>query len=131
MLHETALQQHADGNRMGLGVTLRRAAGILARLEEAEPAAVLSGAVSAHFPPSSSLVSNDEQMEIDEAQSLARYALGEAAYDAAFGRGAAMEDDEVVDYALREFRRLAGQRAQSDAQAPGSAPGLPRLSRRE
>jgi hypothetical protein len=27
VLQETALQQHADGNRMGLGITLRRAAG--------------------------------------------------------------------------------------------------------
>jgi len=39
-------------------------------------------------------------------------------YGAAFGRGAVMDDDEVVDYALREFRRLAGLCAQSDAQAP-------------
>ena len=70
-------------------------------------------------------------MEIDVAQSLARHTLGEAAYGAAFGRGAAMDDDEVVDYALREFRRLAGLCAQSDAQAPESVPGLPQLSRRE
>jgi hypothetical protein len=118
VLQETALQQHADGNRMGLGVTLRRGAGVLARLGEAEPAAVLSGAFSAHFPPSNSVVSKDEQMEIDVAQSLARHTLGEAAYGAAFGRGAVMDDDEVVDYALREFRRLAGLCAQSDAQAP-------------
>jgi hypothetical protein len=34
-----------------------------------------------------------------------------------------MDDDEVVDYALREFRRLAGLCAQSDAQAPASVPG--------
>jgi hypothetical protein len=96
---------------MGLGVTLRRGSGVLARLGEAEPAAVLSGAFSAHFPPSSSVVSKDEQMEIDVAQSLARRTLGEAAYGAALGRGAVMDDDEVVDYALREFRRLAGQSA--------------------
>ena len=33
-------------------------------------------------------------------------ALGEAAYSAALGRGAAMDENEVADYALGEFRRL-------------------------
>jgi hypothetical protein len=46
-------------------------------------------------------------MGVGEAQSLARHTLGEAAYSAALGRGAAMDEDEVADYALREFRRLA------------------------
>ena len=53
-LEEATVQQHADGNRLGLGVTLQIAAAVLARLGEAEPAAVLAGAVSAHFPPRSS-----------------------------------------------------------------------------
>ena len=51
-LQEALVQQHADGSRLGLGVTLRIAAVVLARLGEAEPAAVLSGAVSANFRPS-------------------------------------------------------------------------------
>ena len=101
------VQQHADGNRLSLGMTLRIAAVVLARLGEAEPAAVLSGAFSAHFPPSISAVHKDERMEIREAQSLARHALGEAAYSTALGRGAAMDDDELVGYALGEVRRLA------------------------
>ena len=49
MLHEATVQQHGDGNRLWLGITLQRAAAVLARLGEAEPAAVLAGAVSAPF----------------------------------------------------------------------------------
>ena len=56
-------------------------------------------------------------MGVEEAQSLARHALGEAAYSAALARGAAMDDDEVADYALGEFRRLAALRAEPGAQA--------------
>jgi hypothetical protein len=50
---------------------------------EAEPAAVLSGAFLAHFPPDISSVPKDEKMEVGEAQALARHGLGEAAYSAA------------------------------------------------
>jgi hypothetical protein len=42
-----------------------------------------------------------------------------------------MDDDEVVGYALGEFRRLAAQRAEPRAQAPESPPGPARPSRRE
>jgi hypothetical protein len=103
----------------------------LARLGEAEPAAVLSGAFSAHFPPDISPVHEEDKMGIGEAQPLARHALGEAAYSAAFGRGAAMDDDEVVGYAMGEFGRLAALRAGHAAQAPElpRRPALP--SRRE
>ena len=104
VLHEATAQQYGDGNRLGLGMTLQRAAAVLAQLGEAEPAAVLAGAVSAHFPLSISATHHYERLEIDEAQSLARRALGEAAYSAALGRGAAMDDHEVADYALGEFR---------------------------
>ena len=124
-------QQHADGNRLSLGITLRIVAVVLARLGEAEPAAVLSGAFSAHFPPSISAVHKGERMEIREAQSLARRALGEAAYGAAVGRGAAMDDDEVVGYAQGEVRRVAALLAGSGEQAPESQPGPARPSRRE
>ena len=124
-------QQHADGNRLGLGITLQVAAVVLARLGEAEPAAVLAGAFSANFPASISPVHQDEPIAIDEAQSLARHALGEAAYSAALGRGAAMDEDEVVGYAQGEFRRLAALLAEPGAQAPESPPGPARLSGRE
>ena len=124
-------QAHADGNRLLLGATLQVAAVVLARLGEAEPVAVLSGAFSAHFPLDISAVHQDEKMEISGAQSLARHALGEAAYSAALGRGAAMDDDEVVGYAQGEFRRLADLRAEPGAQAPESPPGPARPSRRE
>jgi len=114
-LREATAQHHADGNRLLLGVTLRLAAVVLARLAEAEPAAVLSGAFSAHFPPGVDPLHKDEKMEISEAQALARHALGEAAYAAMLARGAAMDDHEVVGYAQAEFRRLAAQRAETGA----------------
>ena len=98
------------------------AAVVLARLGEAEPAAVLAGAFSAHFPPDISAVPKDERLGIGEAQSLARRALGEAAYSAALARGAAMDDDEVVGYAQGEYRRLASLRAKPSAPAPESPP---------
>jgi predicted ATPase/class 3 adenylate cyclase len=129
-LQEAMAQQHADGNRLSLGMTLQIAAVALARLGEAEPAVVLSGAFSAHFPPDISAVHEDEKMGIGEAQSLARHALGEAAYGAALARGAAMDDNELAGYAQGEFRRLA-LRAQPGAQPPESPPGPAPPSRRE
>ena len=122
-LQEAMARQHADGNRLLLGITLEVAAVVLARLGEAEPAAVLAGAFSAHFTPDISAVPKDERMEIGEARSLARHALGEAAYRAALAQGAAMDDDEVVGYAQGEYRRLASLRAEPGAPAPESPPG--------
>jgi hypothetical protein len=122
-LQEAMARQHADGNRLLLGVTLEVAAVVLARLGEAEPAAVLAGAFSAPFTPGISAVPKDERMEIGEARSLARRALGEAAYSAALAQGAAMDDDEVVGYAQGEYRRLASLRAEPTAPAPESPPG--------
>ncbi|HYB17819.1 MAG TPA: hypothetical protein VEF71_20455, partial [Streptosporangiaceae bacterium] len=130
-LQEAMAQQHADGDRLSLGGTIELAAVVFARLGEAGPAAVLSGAFSAHFPLDISAVPKGERMEIGEAQSLARHALGEAPYNAAFARGAAMDDDEVVGYAQGEARRLAALHAETGAQAPESPPGPWRPSRRE
>jgi len=126
-LQEAMAQAHADGNRLLLNMTLQCAAVVLARLGEAEPAAVLSGAYSAHFPPDITPVHHDVTMDIGEAQALARHALGEAAYSTALTRGAAMDDDELVGYVQGEFRRLA---AQPGAQAPESPPS-PAQSRQE
>jgi predicted ATPase/transcriptional regulator with XRE-family HTH domain len=122
-LQEAMAQRHAEGNRLFLGMTLQIAAAVLARLGQAEPAAVLAGAFSAHFPPDISAVHQDERLGIGEAQSLARRALGEAAYSAALARGAAMDDHEVVEYAQDEYRRLASMRAEPGAPAPESPPG--------
>ena len=130
-LQEAMAQQHADGNRLLLNMTLQITAVVLARLGEAEPAVVLSGAFSAHFPPGISAVHQDVTMGIEEAQSLARHALGEAAYRAALARGAAMDEDELVQYALSEYRRLADMRAEPGPQAPESPPGPARPGHRE
>ena len=123
VLQEAVAQQHADGSRLGLGMTLRVAAIMLARLGEAGPAAVLAGAFSAHFPASISAMNEDDRIAIDEAQSLARHMLGEAAYSAALRRGAAMDEDQIVGYTQSEFRRVAALRAEPGAQAPQSPPG--------
>ena len=122
VLQEAIVQQHASGSRLFLGMTLRIAAVMLARLGQAGPAAVLAGAFSAHFPASVSALHQDERMQIDEAQSSARQALGEAAYSAALGRGAAMDEAEVVGYALGEFRRVAALLAAPGAPAPELSP---------
>jgi predicted ATPase/class 3 adenylate cyclase len=121
VLCEATVQQHGDGNRLGLGMTLERAAAVLAQLGEAEPAAILAGAVSAHFPLSVVATYHYERLEIDEALVPARRALGEAAYSAALEQGATMDDHEVADYALGEFRRVDTLPAEPDAQAPESS----------
>jgi predicted ATPase len=122
-LQEATLQHHADGTRILLGQTLRGAAGMLARLGEATPAAVLSGALAAQFPAPLSARTENEQRSTGQTQALARHALGEAAYDAAAGRGAAMDEDEVVRYAVGEFQRVAALLAQPGARAPEAPPG--------
>jgi hypothetical protein len=114
---------HADGTRMGLGHTLRTAAVVLAQLGEAGPAAVLSGALAAHTGESVSAWGENERRETDQAQALARHALGEAAYNAALARGAAMDEDEVVAYAVGEFQRVAALLAQPGARAPHAPSG--------
>jgi predicted ATPase/DNA-binding XRE family transcriptional regulator len=131
MLDEATVQQRGDGNRLGLGITLQRAAAVLARLGEAEPAAVLTGAVSDHFALSLASIHEDQRLEIDQAQIPVRRALGEAAYNTALRRGAAMDDHELADYALGEFRRLAALLAEPGAEPPESPPGMSRPSRRE
>jgi hypothetical protein len=60
---------------------------------------------------------------IGEAQSLARRALGEAAYSTVLAQGAAMDDDEVVGYAQGEYRRLASLCAEPRVPTPESPPG--------
>jgi hypothetical protein len=121
-LQEATLKHHADGSRPMLGQTLRVAAVVLAHAGEAGPAAVLSGAVAAHFPASLSASNEGEQRAFGRSQALAKDALGPAAYDAAAGRGAAMDDDEVVRYAVSEFQRVAALLAQPGAQAPQPPP---------
>jgi predicted ATPase/class 3 adenylate cyclase len=120
-LDEAAVQQHGDGSRLGLGITLRIAAALLAGLGQAEPAAVLSGAAAANFAPVGDIFP-DERLDMDQGLLPAREALGEAAYGAALGRGAAPDDNEVVGYAVGEFRRVTAMLAESVTQAPESAP---------
>jgi hypothetical protein len=122
-LQELTVQHHADGSRVLLGLALRVAAGMLVRLGEAGPVAVLSGALAAHFPASISADNEHERTAAGKTQALARHALGETAYNAATGRGAAMDDNEVVRYAVSEFQRIAALLAQPGAQAPHAQPG--------
>ena len=62
-------------------------------------------------------------MATGKTQALAQHALGEAAYDAAAGRGAAMDDDEVVRYAVGEFQRVAALLAEPGTRVPHAPPG--------
>jgi hypothetical protein len=122
-LQEAMLQHHADGTRLLLGGALRVAAGMLARVGEAGAAAVLSGALAAHFPTSTSARTEQERAATAKTRALARDTLGAAAYDAAAGRGAAMDEDQVVGYAVGELQRVAALLAQPGAQAPHAPPG--------
>jgi hypothetical protein len=122
-LQEATLQHHANGTQMLVSHALRIGATVLARLGEAGPAAVLSGAFTAHFPGPQSSWYEDEQGRAEPDQALVRHALGEAAYDAAVSGGAAMDHDEIVVYAVGEFQRVAALLAQPGAQAPGASPG--------
>jgi hypothetical protein len=128
-LQEAVVQHHADGSRVLLGLALRVAAGMLARLGEAGPAAVLSGALAAQFAASVSASIENDRMAASKTQALAQHTLGETSYSAAAGRGAAMDDDEVVQYAVGELRRVAALLAQPGASAshppPGPVSGLP------
>ena len=96
---------------------------MLARLGEAGPAAVLSGALAAHVPGALTAIPENQRRAFDRSQALARDGLGEAAYDAAVGRGAAMDENEVAGYAVGELRRVAGLLAEPGAQAPHASPG--------
>lgn len=116
-LQEATEKHYADGNRALLGRTLHPAAAVLARLGEFEPAAVLSGAFAAHFPASISAMYETEQTATDQTQALVRDTLGEAAYNAALRRGAEMDDDEIVRYAVGEFQRVADLLAQPSVPA--------------
>jgi ATP/maltotriose-dependent transcriptional regulator MalT len=131
VLQEATVLLAGEGNRLGLGMTLERAAAVLVRLGEFEPAAVLAGVDSARFALSVAAIYPDERRGIDEAQATARRALGEAAYSSALRQGAAMNDDEVTDYALGQFRRVAVLIGEPGAQAPESPPGMARRSGRE
>jgi hypothetical protein len=122
-LQEATLHHHADGNRQHLGAALRTAAGMLARAGEAGPAAVLSGALATYFPASTSAQNENDRAASAKTQALARATLGETAYDAAAGRGAAMDDNEVVRYAVSEFQRIATLLAQPGPQVPHTPPG--------
>jgi predicted ATPase/DNA-binding XRE family transcriptional regulator len=107
VLQEATVQQRGD-NLLGLGITLQRGAVALSRLGAAEPAAVLTGAVSAHYTATPVSSTANAWLELDEAQALARQALGEEGYNAALRRGAALDEGEIADYALAQFGLLLG-----------------------
>jgi len=68
---------------------------------------------------------------------LARQTLGEAEYGAALARGAAMDDDEITEYALSELRRTAAligepaRRPRSHQAWRGAARGNDRITRQD
>jgi hypothetical protein len=89
---------------------------------------VLAGADSARFALAVVAIYPDERLGLDQAQITARRALGEGAYSSALERGAAMDDNEVTEYALGQFRRLATLIGKPGGQDPESPPGIARRS---
>jgi hypothetical protein len=96
---------------MNLGTAIARGASIATILGHKDLGAVLAGIVdgaalgirmSEHFPES-------EIADYRLVQQQARSAIGDAAYDAATARGAAMGRDEVVAYTIGELDRLLAE----------------------
>jgi len=79
---------------------------LFARLGVGEPAAVLHGAIA------KLLESNPFVAELGDATTRVRRLLGDAAFDAASRRGAAMELHAVHDYALEHVRRTLRTRVE-------------------
>ena len=96
---------------MNFGTAIVRGAAIAAILGHEELGAMLAGIVdgtafgirlSEHFPES-------EITDYRLVQQRARTVLGDAAYDAATARGAALGADEVVAYTLGELDRILAE----------------------
>jgi tetratricopeptide (TPR) repeat protein len=105
---EAVAYSHDVGDRSNLATAIVRGAAITAILGHGDLGAVLSGIVdgpalaihlSEHFSAS-------EIVDYRSVQERTRTAIGDAAYDAATARGAAMGADEVVPYVLSELDRL-------------------------
>ena len=120
-LQEAMVRQHADGNRLLLGITLQSAATMLAPLGQARPAGAGRSRICAlpwvYLGRSPRGEDGDHQ-----AQSLARDALGESTYSAALEQGTLMNGNQVVGYAFGELRQAAVVLAELGGQAPETLP---------
>ena len=96
---------------MNFGTAIARGASIAAILGYQDLGAVLAGIVdgAALGIRMSEHVSESEIADYRLVQQQARDALGDAAYDAATARGAAMGADEVVAYTLGELDRILAE----------------------
>ena len=92
---------HDRGDVPALVTVLEYGIQVWARFGEPELAATVGGATAGPLAAFSSFPS-DEVSHRDDALADARAALGDAAYDAAVTRGAALSVDEVVGAALGE-----------------------------
>jgi hypothetical protein len=104
-LREAVATASEKADLVVLLTALGRGAEILARLEEAEPAAVLAGLAAGPMQPLDSLP-REERVDRRQALEEARIALGSAAYDTAVARGEAMSVEDVTTYVLAELDRL-------------------------
>ena len=78
---------------------LRSIAGLLARLGRPREAAVLVGAVRA--TSAGHRIFGADEAALAELDAQLRAELGDTAYDAALGEGAALDGDAAVEHALR------------------------------
>jgi len=108
---EAIAYSHDVGDRMNMSTAIARGASIAAMLGYQDLGAVVAGIVegaalgvrlSEHF-------SESEIADYRLVQEQARTAIGDAAYDAATARGAAMGSDEVVAYTLGELDRILAE----------------------
>jgi predicted ATPase/class 3 adenylate cyclase len=106
-LRESVVRDYERGSKPPLLYTLYTASELLAELAHAEPATVLTGAVTAG--PVAAFVSDRIQSgETERTQRLIaglESVLGTEQYQAAIARGSAMSYEELVTYALEELDR--------------------------
>jgi predicted ATPase/class 3 adenylate cyclase len=109
-LREAVSYSHDKGDLPMLVLSLDRGIQVLAMLGEHEPAARFAGiAVTGPLAAVSNLPAA-EHADRDQTLQHVRAELGDAAYEAALPRGAELDYDEVVQYALGELDRLAALR---------------------
>ncbi len=106
-LLETFAHMREIGERLSVLTALDSSLTVLAALGEDEPAAVLAGVMRAEsFGPAGAMLTGPERERHEAALVTVRGRLGDDALQAALDRGATMDDNEAIAYALAELTRV-------------------------
>jgi predicted ATPase/class 3 adenylate cyclase len=106
LLLETFSHVREIGERLSTVTALDASVGVLTALGEDEPAAVLAGVMrSEMFGPIAMLIGIELQRH-QAAHAALRHRLGDDAFQAFVDRGAALDDDDALAYAIAELTRV-------------------------